>query len=135
MIRKRTPDKTKAKSMIEAAVIEMKFIRTLKVSRDSGATIIRGIYENFRMLGDALLFIRGKEAMGPDHHNEMINELFMLNVKTKRPIRILNNLKSLRNNINYRGYIPAIEEVKDSLSIAEDCFEPILREVKSELGI
>lgn len=135
MIRKRTPDKTKARSMVEAAVIEMKFIRTLKVSRESGATIIRGIYEDFRMLGDALLFIKGKEAIGPDHHNEMINELFTLNVKTKRPIRILNNLKSLRNNINYRGYIPTVEEVNDSLSIAEDCFEPILKEVKKELGI
>jgi len=133
MIRKRAPDKTKARSMIEAAVLEMKFIKTLKVSRESGATIIRGIYENFRMLGDALLLIRGKEATGLDHHTQMINELFTLSVKTKRPISTLNNLKTLRNSINYKGYIPALEEVKDALSIAEECFEPILNEVNKEL--
>lgn len=134
MIRRRVPDKLKARSMIEAAVLEIKFLRTLRVSRESGATIVRGVYENFRMLGDALLFIHGKEAIGPDHHGEMINELFTLSLNTKRPINTLNNLKSLRNNINYRGYIPSVEEVKDSLSIAEDCFEPILKEVKKELG-
>ncbi len=134
MMRQRVPDKMKAKSMIEAAALELNFIKTLKVSKGSGATIIRGVYENFRMLGDALLLIRGKEALGLDHHSEMINELLTLSVKTKRPINVLNNLKSLRNSINYRGYIPTAGEVQDSLSMAEDCFEPIFKEIKKELG-
>jgi hypothetical protein len=133
MIRKRVADKAKSKSMIDAASLEMNFIKTLKVSTESGATIIRGIYENFRMLGDALLLMRGKEATGFDHHNEMINELFTLNIQTKRPMNVLNSLKSLRNKINYRGYIPSIEETKDSLSIADACFEPILIQVRKEL--
>ena len=106
MIRQRVPDKAKARSIVQAAEIEINFIQTLKPSNQSGITIVSRIYENFRMLGDALLLIRGKEVIGQDHHTEMINELFTLKVNTKRPIMVLNSLKSLINNINYRGYIP-----------------------------
>src|SRR3989338_5824539 len=130
MIRQRVPDKAKARSIVQAAEIEINFIQTLKPSNQSGITIVSRIYENFRMLGDALLLIRGKEVIGQDHHTEMINELFTLKVNTKRPIMVLNSLKSLRNNINYRGYIPSIKDVQDVISIEEACFEPILKAVK-----
>ncbi|HLD15039.1 MAG TPA: hypothetical protein VJB94_00465 [Candidatus Nanoarchaeia archaeon] len=134
MIRQRVPDKAKARSIVQAAEIEINFIQTLKPSNQSGITIVSRIYENFRMLGDALLLIRGKEVIGQDHHTEMINELFTLKVNTKRPIMVLNSLKSLRNNINYRGYIPSIKDVQDVISIEEACFEPILKAVKEELN-
>ncbi len=134
MIRNRIPNKFKAESMLKSAEIEMNYIKNLNPVKEAGATIISRIYEDFRMLGDALLLIRGKEAIGPDHHTEMINELFTLNVKTERPIRILNNLKKIRNNINYQGYIPLDEDVKEVISIAETCFEPLLKEVKKEVS-
>ena len=54
---------------------EIKFIKTIQPTTDSAITIVRGVYEAFRMLGDALLAIRGKEAIGTDHHTEMINEV------------------------------------------------------------
>jgi|SRR3989344_3002677 len=134
MIRKRVPDKFKARSMLQAAEIEIKFIKTLKPSQESAATIVRSVYEVFRMLGNALLLMRGKEATGIDHHTEMIKELFTLKADTARPIQILLNLKSLRNRINYQGYIPAGEEAEDALAIVESCFDPILDEIKKELN-
>ncbi len=133
MIRQRKPDKFKAQSMITAAEIEIKFISTLVPTKESASTIVRGVYESFRMLGDALLLIHGKEASGLDHHVEMINELLTFKVDTKRPIQIILNLKTLRNKVNYQGYIPSIEEVKDALSIVESCFHPIITKIKEEL--
>ncbi|MDP4012012.1 MAG: hypothetical protein Q8R00_00180 [Candidatus Nanoarchaeia archaeon] len=133
MIRKRVPDKFKAKSLIEASELEMKFIRTLKVSKESGSTIVGRIYENFRRLGEALMLINGKESVGAGHHNDVINELLLLNIETKRPILVLKNLKKIRENINYEGYIPNLNEVEDVLSIADACFKPILKEVLNEL--
>ena len=130
MIRKRKPDKFKAQSMLTAAEIEVNFIKTLEPSRESASTIIRGIYETFRMLGDALLLIRGKESSGLDHHTEMVEELFTLKVNTTRPVRVLLNLKSLRHKINYQGYIPGVEETKEAISIRDACFKPILEEIK-----
>jgi len=71
MIRKRVPDKAKARSMLQAAEIEIKFIKTIKPTKESSSTIVRNIYEAFRMLGDALLSVRGKEASGINHHTIM----------------------------------------------------------------
>ncbi len=133
MIRKRVPDKFKAQSMIEAAEIEINFIKKLEVSRGSSSIIVRSVYESFRMLGDALLLIHGKEASGLNHHEEMINELFTLKVDTKRPMQILLNLKNLRNRVNYQGYIPTLEEVKDAHSIVDSCFDPIINKIKEKV--
>ena len=85
-----------------AAEMEIRFIKTIEPSKEAASTIVRSIYESFRMLGDALLLIHGKEASGTDHHVEMINELFTLKVDTKRPTQVLLNLKNLRNKVNYQ---------------------------------
>ncbi len=135
MIRKRVPDKAKARSMIQAAESEIHFLKTITPSKESASTIIRGIYESFRMLGDALLIMRGKEAVGIDHHTEMIQELFTLQVQTKRPIQALSHIKNLRNRINYLGYLPSEEEARDALSLVEACFEPIVKEIKGQVEV
>jgi isopenicillin N synthase-like dioxygenase len=132
MIRKRVPDKAKVKSMLQAAEMEIKFIKTIKPTKESASSVVRNVYEACRMLGDALLSVRGKEATGIDHPNIMIQELFTLKVTTKRPIQILLNLKTLRRRVNYQGYITSIEEAKNALQITNDCFKPLLEAVKKE---
>ncbi|MBI5002392.1 hypothetical protein HZC31_03340 [Candidatus Woesearchaeota archaeon] len=134
MIRKRTPDKFKAQSMVTAAETEIKFTKTIEPTKESASTIVRNVYESFRMLGDALLLIHGKEASGQDHHVEMINELFTLKVDTKRPVQVILNLKNLRHKVNYQGYIPSIEEAKDAMSIIDACFQPVLNKIKEEIN-
>ncbi|MAF35907.1 hypothetical protein CL622_02195 [archaeon] len=52
-------DKKNALSIIESAKSEIKFTLTLPIKEESGPTIIRNIYESFRMLGDALLVNKG----------------------------------------------------------------------------
>lgn len=133
MIRRRVPDKFKAKSLLESAKLEMKFIKTLEVSTESGSTIVGRTYENFRRLGEALMLIRGKEAKGPGQHRTIINELLTLKVETTRPIQVLRNLKKIREDINYNGYIPNMAEIEDVLSITNACFNPILKEINLEL--
>ena len=134
MIRKRLPNKAKAISLLEAAKLDMSFILSLKPKIESGVTIVSRVYEDFRMLGEALLSYRGKEASGKDHHVDMIQELFTLEVNTPRPIVLINNLKDLRNKINYKGYLPSIEEINDSLSLANSLFDPMIGEILKEIG-
>ncbi len=133
MIRRRIPDKFKAQSMVSAVEAEIKFTKTIVPTAESSFTIVRNVYESFRMLGDVLLLIHGKEASEKGHHIEMIKELLTLSVETKRPIQVLLNLKDLRNKINYNGYMPNVEEAKDALSILDACFEPIINKIKKEL--
>lgn len=126
MTRYKRPDKKDALSIIHAAKREMEFTLSLEITDKSGATIIKNIYECFRMLGDALLVLKGIESQD---HIEPIKELLKLNVKTSRPLGVISNLRILRHNINYYGYSPKLEEVKDVIAIAKDCFEPLFGEV------
>ena len=121
-MRYKRPDHKNALSLVNAAHQNMGFTVTLPVSPQSGITIVRNIYESFRMLGDALLVAQGIEAMD---HSAPIQELLKLKVETNRPINLIDNLRRLRHNINYYGYIPNIKEVEDTLSLAKNCFEPL----------
>ena len=133
MIRQRAPDKAKARSIVKAAEIDMSFIEKHPTGMESGQSIIRGIYENFRMLGDALLISKGFETTGLDHHNQMINALTILKITTSRPLLLLHELRKLRHNINYEGHIPNESELKYAVEIKEALWKPVLAEVKKEI--
>ena len=132
-IRYKVPDKKNALSIIEASKKDMSFTLSLKPAEESGATIVRNIYECFRMLGDALLVAKGVKSQD---HIEPIKELLKLKVNTSRPIYLIDNLRKLRHNINYYGYSPKLVEVEDIISLAKSCFEPlfdaVLKEIKKE---
>lgn len=125
-IRYKVQDRKNALSIIEASKRDMNYTITLKLTGDSAATIIRNIYECFRMLGDALLVAKGIKSQD---HIGPIKELLKLKVDTPRPIYLLDNLRKLRHNINYYGYSPKIIEVEDAISLAKSCFEPLLNAV------
>jgi len=126
-MRYKRPDKKNALSLLEAARNDLDFTFTIKISEDSGSTIIRNIHNSFRMIGDSLLVSKGIE---PTDHITPIKELLKLNVKTSRPINLIDSIRRLRNNINYYGYRPKLNEVEDAVSIAKTCFQPLYKEVK-----
>ena len=128
-IRYKRPDKKNALSIINAAKKDMKYTLSINPTEEAGSTIIRNIYESFRMLGDALLVDKGFESTD---HVAPIKELLKLRVSTSRPINIIDNLRKLRHNINYYGYSPRLAEVEDAISIAKSCFNPLLDTVLNE---
>jgi hypothetical protein len=130
MMRHKRPDEKNALSILEAANREMKFILSLKPSEDSASTIIKNIYENFRMLGDALLVSQGIKS---EDHILPLKELEKVKVETLRPINLVDSLRILRHNINYYGYKPSLMELEDALSIAKTCFDPLLKEVMKKV--
>lgn len=130
-MRYKKPDRKNALSIISAAEREMAFTLSLKPAEESAPTIVRNIYECFRMLGDALLVLDGIES---EDHLAPINELLKLKVKTQRPTYLIDNLRRLRHNINYYGYRPNLLEAKDAVSVAESCFGPLLLVIKKMAG-
>ena len=130
-IRYKKPDKKNALSITEAAKKDMKFTLSLELTEDSGPTIVRNIYESFRMLGDAILAAKGIESKD---HITAIKELLKVQVITTRPIYLIDNLRKLRHNVNYYGYHPKLIEVEDAVSVAKSCFEPLLTAVLKALG-
>lgn len=129
-MRYKRPDKKNALSLVEAADRDMKYTLTLEVKEDSAPTIARNIYESFLKLGEALLVLRGIQSTD---HVLPIKELLKLKVQTKRPINLIDNLRRLRHNINYKGYLPSIAEVEDAVSIAKTCFGPLRDVIMKEI--
>ncbi|MBS3102580.1 hypothetical protein J4458_03965 [Candidatus Woesearchaeota archaeon] len=130
MMRYKRPDKKNALSLLSAAKKDIDFTLTLEVSERSGATIVRNIYESFRMLGESLLAAKGIESKD---HIMPIKELLKVKVNTSRPVNIIDNLRKLRHNINYYGYIPKVIEVEDAVDTAKACFMPLLSAVNKEV--
>lgn len=127
----KVPDKERAKSVIENSIKDMKYTLTLNVCEESANTIIRNIYECFRMLGEAILLVKGTKQI--DHINS-INEILKLKIETHKALELLENLRRLRHNINYYGYKANIYDAKDAINLAKTCFNPILKEVNKMVG-
>jgi len=130
-MRIKRPDSKNAQDLVLAAKREMEFTLTLKVTEASSSTLIRNIYEAFRMLGDALLVAKGVETTD---HITSIKELISIDVKTTRPIQVIENLRRLRHNINYYGYQPSTADANDVLSFAKDNFPLIYEAVSKKIS-
>jgi len=120
------PDKERAKSLIQNSIKDIKYTLTLNISEESANTIVRNIYESFRMLGEAILL---KKGIRPIDHINSINELLKLELKTSKSLNILENLRKLRHNINYYGYKANIYDAKESVSFAKNCFNELLKKI------
>jgi len=127
-MREKFPDKKEALSLIDSSLRDFEFTLTLKATDESANTIIRNIYECFRMLGETLLISKG---IVTSDHTEMIGEITKLNIKTSRPLIILDNLRRIRHRINYYAYRANKEEAENILNFAKSNYNLVYKEVKS----
>ena len=125
------PDVKNALSILNAAKRDVDYALSLEISEQSGSTIIRNVYEGFRMLGDALLVKKGIKSQD---HLLPLKELSKVKVETKRPLSLIETLRILRHNTNYYGYKPKIPEVADYVDFAKKVFYKTFDEVKRIVG-
>jgi hypothetical protein len=111
----------------------MEYTMKLGIDEESSSTIVQNIHESFRMLGDALLVYKGVDPKTQTTHVESIYELMKLKIKTTRPLQLIDNIRTLRRNVNYYGYLPSIVETEDVVNIAKDLFNPLYVELKKIL--
>ena len=130
MIRFKHHDPKNAESILNASIKQMNYTLTLEITNDSSFNIIRNIYECFRMLGDVLLVSKGRVS---EDHIEQIKALENLQVKLERPIKIVDNLRKMRHNINYYGYNPEKIEAEDAVNFSKSCFQPLAEAVRKNL--
>ncbi len=120
------PDKERAKSVVENSISDMEYTLKLEICEKSANTIVRNIYECFRMLGESILLIKGIKQID---HIHSVDEILKLKIETQKSLGLLENLRRLRNNINYYGYKANIYDAKEAINLAKTCFAPILKEV------
>ncbi len=129
-IRKKSKDKERAKSLINSAEINMKIVETIIPTEESAILLFRETYESIHQLGDAKWWLEGYE---PRNHEVSMEILKELNIKEKTKLNHLNRFKSLRNDINYRGFKPSLTQAKEILEFWKQCSEEIIFLLKKEL--
>ncbi len=123
------PDKAKARSLLSAAAQDIRTAQELTIRKHTARTVVRNIYEAFRMLGEARLALA---AIKSGDHDTQLQEVLRLEIHTTPPLRNLEHLKQLRHAINYKGYQPESEEVREALLLAQLVFPVCLQAVTRE---
>lgn len=81
ILRVRTLDKEKAKSMLNAAKINVEVAKTVQITEKSATLVFREIYESIRQLGDAKWWTLNYE---PTNHEASIDILKEMDIKNNK---------------------------------------------------
>ena len=110
-LRRRSPDKARIRSMLEAAKRTSEYVCRLEINEESAAVVFRELYECLRQIGDALLWRSGWEPLKHTASIEALKEEVGYVDYEK-----LDRLRIIRNNANYRGYSVSVQnalEIKE----------------------
>ncbi len=101
-IRKITPDKEKAKNLLNNAEI---FLKTLELIRGKteAAALINLEYDLLHNITGALLAYDGEKVEGEEHHKNMIIRVSEKYNLSKAQMAVFDELRKIRNDINYYG--------------------------------
>lgn len=129
-IRPRQVDIERIKSIIKSAQLNAKVASNIPISDDSSSLIFREIYESIRQLGDAMLWINGYE---PLNHEVSLDALRNLDIKNKILLNHLSRFKSIRNDINYRGFTASQSQAKEIIDLWKKCSPEIIEKIRKEI--
>lgn len=124
MIKINIPDKNRIESLIQASVSDMEYTTSLQVKDKASNTIIRNIYECFRMIGEASLLKRGIKAQD---HLICMDELIQLGKEEN--VQIIDWLRRIRHSINYQGYLAKAKEALEAKRIADMFFKKLVQKI------
>lgn len=123
-----TPDKEKAKSILEMIQIRERTLKKLNKNEDS-TTMAEMYYEIIKELQTAILLIKGKKSIGKDSHKNLIQEISSQNIFSNHETSIIDDLRIRRNNSSYYGkQIPSAY-----LKTNETALKQIITKLKEKL--
>jgi len=129
-IRRRSPDRLRAKSLLEAAESTMKELGAVRLTEGTGTIIFRETYESLRQLGDARWWLLGYE---PRDHEVSMEILATEKIPHSAKLAKLDRYREIRNNANYRGYVISKAVAQEIREFWEECGAEILEKLKKEL--
>ncbi len=128
MIRKRSPDRFRAESLIKAALVNADFARMSPVEEKTATGIFRELYEAFRQLGDAKWWMLGYEPV--DSHKASMKVLMSAEIRNSFKLQTLDRLRIIRNDANYRGELVKKEQAVEILSLWNEVSENLIKWIK-----
>ncbi len=129
-IRKRSLDRERINSMIEAAVMNMGVVKSISLTEQSAILIFRETYESIRQLGDAKWWLLGYEPRNHEVSMEMLKEM---DITEKIRLTHLSRFKAIRNDINYRGFKVSLAQAREIVGFWNSCCGEIIAQLRKNL--
>ncbi len=129
MIIKIDPDKQKAKSLKENAIITLKRLNKTDKFEYPSNTLL-DYYDIIRSLMEALVALEGVKIKGEGAHYELINYVCDNYPLSEADKQFLQNMRQFRNRISYEGFNVNLNYVKDNI----DRIEKIIEELDELIG-
>ena len=126
-IRKKSPDKALARSLIEAAERNAKAASSVQITITTASMVFNTFYESFKQLGDANWWLLGFETQTHDASIELLKS----NVDAS--FQHLDRFRQIRHDEQYRGFKIIPETAEEIKQFWTDKGKSVLQETKKEL--
>ena len=102
MIIKVTPDRERAKSMLNMVIDRKNFVSSID-SQKFPTIAAENYYEIIKELAAAILLLNGVKALGESAHKETIDALSEYKEVEEWELKLMNDLRIKRNESSYEG--------------------------------
>ena len=117
-IKPRTSDPAKIRSLLESVHTNSRVVLAIPLNKNSATVIFREMYECIRQLGDAQWWRKGYE---PKNHEVTMELLQTISIENKVLLQHLPRYKSIRHDINYRGFQATEEQATEIITFWNIC--------------
>jgi len=120
-IKERTPDKAKAKSLVESSKHRFDYFKSLIVNDISSNYIIENMYDVIRELVEAKMILDGYKTYS---HEAMVSYLKVIGF-TDLEVKFTDELRETRHRTKYSGFITDVEYAKKVIAFTNNIYKKL----------
>lgn len=113
-VRKISPDKQMAKSLVKIALLRVKNLEAMKITDENSFSAVENCYEAIRELTDALMALKGFKSYSHQANIEFLRNFYLANVGYSNTNKI-DRYRRIRNDIKYEGLLTTKSEADEIL--------------------
>jgi predicted transcriptional regulator len=113
-VRKVSPNRQLAKSLIKIANLRLKNTETMKITDENSFNVVENCYEAIREMIDALMSLRGFKSYSHEATVEFLKEFYSMKVGYAVVSKV-DRYRRLRNDIKYEGLLTTKSEAEEIL--------------------
>ncbi len=128
LVRKGTPDKALAKSLLEASKNDLEYLKEQKITGKSARKITSNYYDVIRSMAEAITALEGYKVYSHEAFTYYLKE--KISIETSKQF---DRFRRIRNNINYYGKNIDETEAKEIIKSMERLAKKLREIIREKL--
>ncbi len=130
-VRKVSPDRQLAKSLVRIANIRLKNLETIDITDDNSFSVIENCYEAIREMTDALMSLKGFKSYSHEANVEFLRKFYSVNVGYGN-INKVDRYRRIRNDIKYKGLLTTKYEAEETVKNTKAIIDILMKLLEKE---